>query len=98
MRNILPNLFDRPIPPLQSQQAVDRIRIEPLTDLARRHSADDRVSRNIFRHDSPRSDDRAVADMNTGQDDRLESDPDVVADADVAQADATSARSSPHSS
>lgn len=84
MPNILPNLFDRPIPPSQLQQAVDCICIEPLTDLACRHSADDRISRNIFRHDSPCSDDRAVADMNAGQDDCLESDPDVVADDDVA--------------
>ena len=84
MRNILPNFIDRPIPPSQSQQAVDRIRIEPLTDLACRHSAHDRISRNIFRHDSPRSDDRAVADMNASQDDRLESDPDIVADNDIA--------------
>ena len=84
MRNILPYFIDRPIPPTQTLQAFDRIRIEPLADLACRHSADDRISRNIFRHDSPCSDDRAVADMNAGQNDRLESDPDIVADDDVA--------------
>lgn len=42
-RNIFPYFIDRPVPPSQPQQPFDRLRIEPLADLACRHSADNRA-------------------------------------------------------
>src|SRR3954468_24634765 len=60
---------------------ISHLRPRQRLDRPSRISADDRVWRDIFGDDAPTPNDAAVSDRHAGQDDRVEADPDVVADA-----------------
>lgn len=74
----------RPIPPTNLQQSFNSRIIKSFADQFGRHAADNRIGRHILGHHGASADDGPVANVNPSQDDRLETDPHVVADRDVA--------------
>ena len=72
-----------PVPPGERLVALGGPAVEALADRLCRHAADDRVGRDILRHDRAGADRRAVADRDAGQDGRAVAEPGVVADGDA---------------
>ena len=70
----------RQVPPLQILQERDILVRKPPAELFRRIARDDRIGRDVFRHDRTRTDHGAVADRNAADEQRAGPDPDVVPD------------------